>query len=229
MGGPSQSSVGAHGSQGSSAIQQWHPGVYTTLANLPSEFTVDFGQSRLITAFSTHANRSHLPATAQRVNAFVDTMATLIVVNSVSFLKTVTQHSPGYSADTINGPVPIDAIGTIDMWIEFTDDAGNKSWRLHSDIPNVIACTAPGNRAECLYSTRVFEQLYDYDHKFKTDCYIVGENSRAHFQDDGTTYTLRCAISTWNDGSRLASKPRAHQVVVGQHLSPRMLPSSLRK
>ena len=54
-----------------------------------------------------------------------------------SFLKTVTQHSPGYSADTINGPVPIDAIGTIDMWIEFTDDAGNKSWRLHSDIPNV--------------------------------------------------------------------------------------------
>ena len=83
MGGPSQSSVGAHGSQGSSAIQQWHPGVYTTLANLPSEFTVDFGQSRLITAFSTHTNRSHLPATAQRVNAFVDTMATLIVVNSV--------------------------------------------------------------------------------------------------------------------------------------------------
>ena len=40
----------------------------------------------------------------------------------------------------------------------------------------------------------MFEQLYDYDHKFKTDCYIVGENSRAYFQDDGTTYTLRIEV-----------------------------------
>ena len=185
----------------SAAVTQWppagQPGVGIWMVHLPNLAT------DALAAFATRAAPSagtaipgRLPDYTKRASAYVDSMATLFVVNSVRFLRWVTDASPQYSADTIGGPVPIDAVGIAEIWIPFINGNTKRThWRMHT-VHNVLVCSS--SPVECLYSTRVMERVFGYQHLFGKDCYISAPeivNSYCTFEDDGSTYTLRCAFS----------------------------------
>ena len=115
------------------------PGVGIWMVHLPNLAT------DALTAFATRTGTAipgRLPDYTQRASAYVDSMATLFVVNSMRFLRCVTDASPQYSADTIGGPVPIDAVGIAEVWIPFVNgDTKRTHWRMHT-VHNVLVCSS---------------------------------------------------------------------------------------
>ena len=159
----------------SATVAQWppvnQPGVGIWMVHLPNLATDALAAfaARMEPSTGTTAP-ARLPDYTKRASAYVDSMTTLFVVNSVRFLRWVTDTSPQYSADTIGGPVPIDAVGIAEIWIPFVNGNTKRThWRMHT-VHNVLVCSS--SPVECLYSTRVMERVFGYQHLFGKDCYI---------------------------------------------------------
>ena len=71
------------------------------------------------------------PSPSLLTEAFVDSMATFWIVDSVDKLYTVTSRNPGVSINTANGMAPVSAIGTALAYLR----VGSK-WECY-EVPNV--------------------------------------------------------------------------------------------
>ena len=64
--------------------------------------------------------------------AFVDSMASLWIVHSLSMLNSVTNASPGFSINTANGSATVQAVGTALVYLRVGRD-----WECY-EVPNVL-------------------------------------------------------------------------------------------
>ena len=87
--------------------------------------------------------------------ALVDSMATYWVVSSANMLHTVVDDSPGFSIDTADGYVPVQAVGTalVHLW-------HGDHWRCY-EVHNVFVLPRCRN---VLYSTRQMRDQFDFTH-----------------------------------------------------------------
>jgi hypothetical protein len=112
--------------------------------------------------FSAAWPRRSLPAAppdCSSEDAAVDSMASLMIVNSVAKLYRVTDASPKLEIETADGLVPVTAIGVALAYLR----VGN-SWECY-EIPDVMVLE---KCAFTLYSTRVMHALFGFKHAFES-------------------------------------------------------------
>ena len=88
-------------------------------------------------------------------SAFVDTMATFWIVDKRDKLHTITNPRPGFTINTANGAVPVEAVGIAIVYLLV-----GESWECY-EVPNVFllsTCDA------VLYSTRVMKAAFGFAH-----------------------------------------------------------------
>ena len=146
-----------------------------------------------------------LPSPAQSVprthpsSCLIDSMASLFVLDSVDKLFKITSYRPNVQVDTIGGLVPVTAVGIALIWIQVFDaDLPNAVglW-MPFYVPNVLVCERNPHRT-LLWSTRVMQDLYNFEHSFLHKAiYLRGLSGRkfCKFSDDGIRYTMDVRFS----------------------------------
>ena len=165
------------------------------------------------------------PADCSKVfRAMVDTMATYWVVNDRSLLMTVTNPDPGFTINTANGAVRVDAVGTAFVCV-FTHD---KKWVCY-EVPNVLLMSGC---PDLLYSTRVMHEYYrirnDVESGFiRLPASQRTESATVKITDDGASYSIpvcfaRHGASIVHRSNILRSPPKALSAS-----SPGIFPASI--
>jgi hypothetical protein len=118
-------------------------------------------------------------------DAAVDSMASLMVVNSVDKLYRVTDASPKLEIETADGLVPVKAVGVALAYLR----VGN-SWECY-EIPDVMVLE---NCTFTLYSTRVMYALFGFKHAFESGVISVPGAHDIAIYDTGAAYVTPIAF-----------------------------------
>ncbi|MBM4098126.1 MAG: DDE-type integrase/transposase/recombinase, partial [Planctomycetes bacterium] len=118
-------------------------------------------------------------------DAAVDSMASLMVVNSVDKLYRVTDASPKLEIETADGLVPVKAVGVALAYLRV-----GTSWECY-EIPDVMVLE---NCAFTLYSTRVMYALFGFKHAFESGVISVPGAHDIAIYDTGAAYVTPIAF-----------------------------------
>ena len=152
---------------------------YGMMAHL--DFHAYFGLS----AAWPHRSLPAAPPFCSSEDAAVDSMASLMVVNSVDKLYRVTDASPKLEIETADGLVPVKAVGVALAYLR----VGN-SWECY-EIPDVMVLE---NCAFTLYSTRVMYALFGFKHAFESGVISVPGAHDIAIYDTGAAYVTPIAF-----------------------------------
>ena len=184
--------------------------------------TLGFGMCATPAAMpAAHVANIHPPIGTKLVNALVDTMATMWVVNDASLLHKVTDPSPGMSLNTAKGQAKVDAIGTAQILLLTYEG----TWRSYQ-IPDVLFMSeCPEN----LYSTRVMNTLFGLKHdtdggRIHLPRTQTHGSSHVNITDDGASYIIPVAFVP--RGRATDVKPmvsRSHALTAGMPGTPQAI------
>ena len=138
--------------------------------------------------FSAAWPRRSLPAAppfCSSEDAAVDSMASLMIVNSVDKLYRVTDASPKLEIETADGLVPVTAVGVALTYLRVGD-----SWECY-EIPDVMVLE---KCALTLYSTRVMHALFGFKHAFEAGVISVPGAHDIAIHDTGAAYVTPVAF-----------------------------------
>jgi len=152
---------------------------YGMMAHL--DFHAYFGLS----AAWPHRSLPAAPPFCSSEDAAVDSMASLMVVNSVDKLYRVTDASPKLEIETADGLVPVKAVGVALAYLR----VGN-SWECY-EIPDVMVLE---NCTFTLYSTRVMYALFGFKHAFESGVISVPGAHDIAIYDTGAAYVTPIAF-----------------------------------
>ena len=118
-------------------------------------------------------------------DAAVDSMASLMIVNSIDKLYRVTDASPKLEIETADGLVPVTAVGVALMYLRVGD-----SWECY-EIPDVMVLD---KCSLTLYSTRVMHALFGFKHAFESGVISVPGAHDITIHDTGAAYVTPVAF-----------------------------------
>ena len=118
-------------------------------------------------------------------HAFVDSMATFWIVDSIQKLHSVTRLRPGFTINTANGTVPVLAVGTALVYLRVGSE-----WQCY-EIPNVLVLE---NCGATLYSTRVMRECHGFDHRIDQSTISVPGAADVSITDTGSAYEIPVAF-----------------------------------
>ena len=182
---PSEIPIEAHAAAAAAASSQTEP---LRAAEAYSSALRSLGYGMMVSAMSAPPvpTSLHPPAGCRLVSALVDSMATFWIVPDASYLHRITNHSPGFSINTANGPVPVLAVGVASIRIL----AANHSWH-RFEVPNVLVLPSCPS---VLYSTRVMNTLFKIRHDTDSLTITLPSSHTVPILDDGSSYYIPIAF-----------------------------------